>query len=120
MTRATEMYVDGDLDRANYEALCDKARADLEASETELARLREARPEPALPTLDAVLGEAGDWAAALESADVPSQRDVLGALIDRVVPRRISRGKFEVEISWTPLGEGLRQLTGATASTSAA
>jgi hypothetical protein len=32
---------------------------------------------------------------------------VLAAVIERVVPVRVGRGTYTVEIVWTPLGEGL-------------
>ena len=47
----------------------------------------------------------------------------MAALIERVMPRRIGRGRYEVEIVWTPLGEGLREaldpVTAASASQAA-
>src|SRR5439155_5526065 len=50
LTRATEMYVDGQLDRDGYDGMVAKARAALEAAEQELARLRKEQPVRALPT----------------------------------------------------------------------
>ena len=38
-----------------------------------------------------------------------AQREVLPALGERVVPVRVGRGTYAVQIAWTPLGEGLRE-----------
>ena len=85
----------------------DRARADLEAAEAEAERLRGAEVPPALPPLEAVLREAGEWAAALRDGDVAAQREVLAALLDRAVAERVGRGCYRVEVGWTPLGEAL-------------
>jgi hypothetical protein len=44
----------------------------------------------------------------MRGGDIAAQRNVLMALIERVVPVGVGRGKYEVEIAWTPLDEGLR------------
>jgi hypothetical protein len=44
----------------------------------------------------------------MRGGEIAAQRDVLAAVIERVVPVRVSRAKYEVEITWTPLGEALR------------
>jgi hypothetical protein len=41
---------------------------------------------------------------------------VLALLIERVVPERVGRGRYRATITWTSLGDALRQLTDATAT----
>jgi hypothetical protein len=65
---------------------------------------------PTLPRLDAVLEAAGDGAEILAGTDVPAQRNILGDLIERVVPERVGYGKYEAQIECTPLGKALRRL----------
>jgi hypothetical protein len=36
------------------------------------------------------------------------QREVLAALSERVVPVRCGRGKYTVDVTWTPVDEALR------------
>ena len=116
IARATEMYVDGNLTRANYDALCAKNSADIEAAEAELARLRSASATPTLPPLDGVLREVGGWASALRNADTADRREVLKVLVASVVPERVGYGKYAVRIDWTPTGEALRRASEAMSS----
>jgi hypothetical protein len=44
----------------------------------------------------------------MREGDIAVQREVLAAMIERVVPVRVGRGNYDVEVFWTPLGEGLR------------
>jgi hypothetical protein len=60
-----------------------------------------------LPPLETVLAAAEGWGAAMRGGDIAAQREVLAAVIERVVPTRVGRGTYTVEIVWTPLGEGL-------------
>jgi DNA invertase Pin-like site-specific DNA recombinase len=120
MTRAAEMFVDGNLDRTGYDGLCQKARADIEGADAELARLGEINADPTLPPLDEVLKDAGGWATPLRGADVPAQREVAATLIDHLEPRRVGYGRYEVSIVWTPLGEALEKMAAAMEATSAA
>jgi hypothetical protein len=110
LTNAAVLLVDGTIDKAGYERLRDKAQDDLEAAETEIARLtgtREARP--ALPPLETVLAEAGGWQRVLEEGDTAHRREVLAQLVRTITPQRLMRDTFRVEIQWSPLGEMLRQ-----------
>jgi hypothetical protein len=75
---------------------------------------------PTLPPLADVLRAAGGWATALAGADVPTRREVLAELIERVVPVRLAPGRYRVEITWTPLGEALRALAAGAVTESAA
>ena len=102
------LFADGDIDKPGYELLRDKARADLDAATEELSRLQTVEPTVTLPPLETVLAAAEGWGAAMRDGDIAAQREVLAALIERVVPVRIERGTYGVEVTWTPLGEGLR------------
>lgn len=110
---AARLLVDGALDRAGYEALRDAESAALEAADRERARLAAETPQagPTLPPLGEVLAEVGGWAEALRGADVPAQREVLAALLERVAPVRTGYGKYQARITWSPLGQALEALT---------
>jgi DNA invertase Pin-like site-specific DNA recombinase len=120
LTRAAVMLVDREIDKAGYELARDQARADLDAAEEELARLRAAPATPSLPALDQVLRDAGGWSAAFLAADVPAVREILAVLIDTVVPERRGWGRYETRITWSPTGEALRQLAPRPATDAAA
>jgi hypothetical protein len=47
--------------------------------------------------------------------DPADQRRALSVLIDRVEPRRVRWGVYEVRIDWTPTGKALRQLSATVA-----
>jgi hypothetical protein len=108
LTNAAVLFADGDIDKPGYELLRDKARADLDAAAEELSQLQAVEPSAALPPLETVLAAAEGWGAAMREGDIAAQREVLVALMERVVPVRLGRGKYDVEIAWTPLGAGLR------------
>src|SRR5215213_1765760 len=108
LTKAAVLFADGDIDKPGYELLRDKARVDLDAATEVLSRLQVAEPSVTLPPLETVLAAAEGWGAAMQGGGLAAQREVLAALIVRVVPARIGRGKYSVEIVWTPVGEGLR------------
>ena len=110
---ATILLLDGTLDRAAYNEAVQTVQVDFDRAEAELARLRGVRVEPELPPLADVLRAAGGWAEALRAADNPARRDVLALLIERVIPVRVGYGKYDVTIAWSPLGQALRQLSGA-------
>jgi hypothetical protein len=55
MTRATEMFVDGQIDKTGYNSLRDKALADMSALEAELDRLHSTPSIPSLPPLEVVV-----------------------------------------------------------------
>lgn len=108
LTKAAVLFADGEIDKVGYELLRDKARTDLEAAEAEIRRFGGGESVPTLPPLETVLREAGGWAAALGGSEVAAQREVLAVLIERVVPMRVGRGVYRVEVHWTPVGEALR------------
>jgi DNA invertase Pin-like site-specific DNA recombinase len=109
LKEAALKLVDGLLDKEAYDLVRDVASSDLAATQEELRRL-EATPDREVPSLDVVLAQLPSWQEALADASVPIQRGVLRPLIERVVPVRIARGQYTVEITWTRLGEMLREL----------
>ncbi len=119
LTKAAVLFADGDLDKTGYELLRDRALADLEAAEAELDQMRVARPQPSLPQLEEVLQKAGGWVSIFREGNLSAQRDVLAVLVERVVPVRVRRGEYAAEITWTPLGDALRELRFAAISDAA-
>ena len=113
LTNAAELFADGDLDKEGYDGLRRKARTDLDAIEAELAWLSATSPAVVLPPLEDVLRRIDSWRRPLEADDLSARRDVLAMLFDRAVPVRLGRGRYEVELAWTPLGAALRQVIGA-------
>ena len=116
LTRAAVLFADGDIDKVGYELLRDKARADLDTASEAFSRLEVVEPMITLPPLDTVLVEAKGWGTAMRDGDIATQREVLAALIEGVVPTRTGRGMHDVEIEWTPLGHGLRVASEGTAN----
>ena len=112
LTNAAVLLVDGTIDKAGYELLRDKAQADLDAAERERATLSDVPTAPALPSLDVVLRDLGGWADALTGTDAVARREVLGALVDRVVPERVGWGRYLAKVTWTPLAAALWAATG--------
>jgi DNA invertase Pin-like site-specific DNA recombinase len=108
LTKAAVLFADGDIDKPGYELLRDKARVDLDAATEALNQLQVVEPSVALPPLETVLAAAAGWGAAMRDGEIAAQREVLAALIERVVPVRFGRGRYGVEIAWTLLGEGLQ------------
>jgi DNA invertase Pin-like site-specific DNA recombinase len=114
ITRATELFVDGSVDKAAYDALVAKAREDVSAADKEIADLQPttANSKSMLPPLEGIVAEAGNWITTLQSTNTIAQRKVLGLLVNRIVPVRERPGVYHVEIMWTPLGEVLKSTTG--------
>jgi DNA invertase Pin-like site-specific DNA recombinase len=108
LTKAAVLFADGDIDKPGYELLRDKARTDLDAATDALDQLQVVEPSITLPPLETVLEAAEGWGAAMRDGNIAAQREVLAAAIERVVPVRVGRGRYDVEVFWTPLGEGLR------------
>jgi DNA invertase Pin-like site-specific DNA recombinase len=114
MRRATEMFVDGQIGKAQYDDLWMSEQAKIADAERQLATLhRPVRPaRPTLPPIEQVIGMAGNWAAMLrDTDDERRQRDVLGLFVEKVVPVREGHGRYHADVTWTPLGEALH--TGA-------
>ena len=92
LTKAAVLFADGDIDKPGYELLRDKARVDLDAATEALSQLQVVEPSVALPPLETVLAAAEGWGAAMRDGEIAAQREVLAALIERVVPVRVGRG----------------------------
>ncbi len=108
LTNAAVLFADGQIDKLGYELLRDKAQADLRTATEALDGLQPAAPRTELPPLEIVLAAAEGWGAAMREGDVAARREVLAALVERVVPVQVGRGRYGVEIVWTPLGDGLQ------------
>ena len=109
--------VDGELDKLGYTEMRRHVEADLGKIEVELERLRVSmNADPQLPPLEQVLRDGSEWAIALREGDTRMQREVLSHLVSKVVPVRIGYGKYQADITWTPLGNALRQTVSVMAS----
>ncbi len=111
LTKAAVLFADGDIDKVGYELLGNKARADLEAATAAQDQIKKLHRGFALPPLETVLAAAEGCGAALHRGDIATQREVLPALIEQIVPVQVGRGRYTAEITRTPLGEGLRAET---------
>jgi hypothetical protein len=105
------LLVDGSLDKEGYQAVKATAEHDLNGAEQEIQRLRVERPAaPTLPDLDTVLTMLGGWSEAWRSAQMAERREVISPLVERIVPSKVSRGQYAVEITWTELGKALQEV----------
>ena len=113
LANASLRLIDGDLDKAGYDGAKALIERDMVAAQAELDRLRAEAGDvqASLPPWAVVVAVAGGVRAAMEAADTPLLREGLTRLIARVVPHREGRGRYRMEIDWTPLGAGLRRLT---------
>jgi hypothetical protein len=82
VVRATELLVDGTIERGAYDGLMRKARAEIAAAEAKLGSVSPGGPpaQPSLPPLADVLAAVGEWATSLGGTDVGAQRAVLTVL----------------------------------------
>jgi len=104
------MFVDGEITREQHDTLRETYLADQDAAETELARLRvKARRTPTLPPFDQVMADLGTWGDILSGVDTLARRDVVGELVEQVVPESTGkRGRYRMRYTWTPAGDALR------------
>ena len=112
LVKAGTMFVDGKLPQAAYDATRERIEADLNAAETELARLRGlARRTPALPPFDQAMSDLGSWGDILNGVDSLARRDVVGEIVAQVIPEPTGkRGHYHFRYTWTPAGDALRRL----------
>jgi site-specific DNA recombinase len=103
-------FVDGEIDKQQYERLRAVAQGEMDQAEAEQCKLAEGRTKDRLPELAAVLAEAAGWAQTLQSGTTLARRSVLQRLIERVVPRRTERSRYDVEITWTPVATAIHGL----------
>ena len=109
LKNAALLLVDGSLDKDGYQAVKVQAESDLERAEQEAERLRGAKTAPALPDADAALAMLDDLATAWRDGTIEARREVLAALVERIVPERVGRGQYRVEIEWTEIGRSFTQ-----------
>ena len=107
---AMDSLLDGTIDKTAYDRAVERYTAEAEAATAELASLKETDTALALPEFATLLRDAGSWREILTGSEITAQRDMLALLIERVVPKRISRGEYQAQIHWTPLGAVLGQL----------
>jgi hypothetical protein len=105
---AATLFVDGDLDRAGYDAMREQIEADTRAAQDELDRLESKTAAPTLPTLTEALARVGNWATALDAGEITARRRVLGEIVARVSPEKVAYGRYGAMITWTALGDALR------------
>ena len=116
LRRAMDLLVDGTISKDDYDVATAGYRADADAARRELAEITATSAPPTLPDLDVVLDLLGGWESALSGLDMLAKRAILAPLVDATIPERIGRGRYDVEIVWTPLGKALRQLRSAVAA----
>jgi len=106
--RATDLLIQRVIQKEAYDRAIQRAQSDADTARDELEVLRRTPAPVPLPPLSEVLHTAGSWATVLQGADVTAQRDVLAALVHRVVATREGRGRYRIAIAWTPLGQALQ------------
>lgn len=105
--RATDLLLDGTLAKADYDSAVSRADEMERVAVEELAKLNASVRVVDLPPLAEVLRKLGGWRPILEGSDVATQRQVVGALVESIVPVRVKRGEYRLSITWTPLGRAL-------------
>lgn len=112
LRRATDLFVDGQLTKADYDDKSARERAALEATEAEIARLGATFEvaQPKLPSLETVLARARGWDDVLQQGEVPATRAILVELVEGVVPIKVAYATYRVRIAWTSVGAALQAL----------
>lgn len=100
-------FLDDEIDRAAYDITRADLAAALTAAEAERARLQQQARPTRVPAADAVFSQLHGWVRALTAADPTPLRQALGDLIVQAEPVRVSRGRYEAHIDWTPAGWAL-------------
>jgi len=106
---ATRLLIDGTIDKVAYDALVADEQRRLNSAEESL-NAPAIQEGVALPPLADVLGRVGGWTTVLSTGPIPEQRDMLAVLIERVLPRRVSFGRYTAEVTWTELGKALQEM----------
>lgn len=111
IAEATRLLVDGTIDRTAYQALAEDEQRRLESAEQTLVGPEaQASVSEVLPPLEKALADLGGWEVVLrQEGAVPQKRAVLALLVERVIPRRISHGKYRADVIWTQRGRALGQ-----------
>lgn len=106
MHALTSMRADGEIDADAYRASSGRYRDELDRLDGEIKGQRSRAPQrTAVAPLDAVLGSVTAWARAIERAEGPELRQVLGLFLETVSPVRIGRGAYEPDYTWTATGD---------------
>jgi hypothetical protein len=116
LVKASEMYVDGKLDKDAYNALREANEQRKSAAEQALVRLEQTAGGPRRGTRsdpERILAEAEQWSNVFRDNEIVAQRDVLSVLIEHIVIGRAGYRLLEAEITWTPTGRLLRELADA-------
>jgi DNA invertase Pin-like site-specific DNA recombinase len=111
---ATRLLVDQAIDRLAYDAMVSQEQERLRLAEAALAAPEVASPTVSLPPLQDVVADLDGWATVLQGGTTPELRRLLAVLVERVVPVRISYGRYEATVTWTPLGQALQGAVAAT------
>ncbi len=78
---------------------------DLEAVQVALAELRgQEAPAAELLPWEEVFNLLAGRPGFFDDATMAVKREKLAQLVERVIPRRVARGEYEVDVDWTPLG----------------
>lgn len=105
LTDAALLLLDGTLDRAGYDRVVMRGQEVVPALEAEVRRL-DVEPRARVPPSVAEIQQLrGAW----RLEDIPIRRRILGLLVAGVEVERVGFGQYEVTITWTALGETLRQ-----------
>jgi len=109
IVRATERFVDGDIERDAYDALCAKARREIADDKGSLDQLLDRRQHapPVLPEWDDLSDLFLLTEELLDSLDVAQKRILVSRLITSVTAQRIRQGHYAVNPDWNPLGQFL-------------
>jgi hypothetical protein len=102
-------FVDSRFSKVRYRRLHEEVLSELEAVEVERRCLMADPNGERLPDADEIVGLAQEWQQDLEAEDPLVTRQTLSRLIERVVPVRVSVGKYTATIEWTPIARALQQ-----------
>jgi site-specific DNA recombinase len=103
---ATRLFVDGQISKPAYDGMVATEQATLEVAERERARMRSvSRSVASLPPLATVLDLSNNWLV-----NMLVMHETLSVLVQRVIPVRLGRGQYGVDINWTATGAAVGDL----------
>jgi hypothetical protein len=112
-TLASERWLEGRMDDRSYQDYQSKLRTDVAALEEQIGQTRAASaPERSLHSKIERFWNHAAKVSTAAPARLTAQRAVLEDVIAEMVPIREGRGRFRLEITWTPVGEALRKAAG--------
>jgi hypothetical protein len=113
MHRNHTLYIDGDITREAYVRSQAEYQREIEAAETERARLSGRVSTETLPPFYVVLESVKGWHGAFKDAallDPHALRAALAVVLDTVTPVPLEKfGKYEIAPTWTKIGRVLLQ-----------